>query len=80
MDQVANGDVWYGQQAIALQLVDELTTSDEYLQLASHDHDLFRVSYIEKKNLMQKMSLGVAHQAEQWLRRGLDHLQGRYWH
>jgi serine protease SohB len=80
MDQVANGDVWYGQQAIALQLVDELTTSDEYLQLASHDHDLFLVSYIEKKNLMQKMSLGVAHQVEQWLRRGLDHLRGRYWH
>jgi serine protease SohB len=80
MNQVANGDVWYGQQALALQLVDELTTSDEYLQLVSRNHDLFAVSYIEKKTLVQKVGLGVSKSLGQLARTGFSYLQGRYWH
>jgi serine protease SohB len=43
--QVATGEYWYGSQALTLNLVDALATSDDYL-LAARDHaDLYEVSY-----------------------------------
>jgi serine protease SohB len=43
--QVATGEYWYGTRALELNLVDELTTSDDYLMAARERADLFEVSY-----------------------------------
>jgi serine protease SohB len=43
--QVATGEYWYGTRALELNLVDELTTSDDYLMAARERADLYEVSY-----------------------------------
>ena len=43
IDQVANGEFWHARDALALNLVDEIRTSDEYLYEASLDSDLYRI-------------------------------------
>jgi serine protease SohB len=43
--RVATGEAWYGSRALELRLVDELTTSDDYLLAARDTADLYRVRY-----------------------------------
>ncbi|MCP4791182.1 MAG: protease SohB, partial [Gammaproteobacteria bacterium] len=59
--EVANGDVWYGQQALANNLVDQIGTSDDYLQqLVKGDASVVLVSYEEKKSVGEKLGLAAA--------------------
>ena len=57
IEEVATGDVWYGQDALENKLVDELGTSDDYLVSACNDADVFEVSYEFKKTLQEKLGL-----------------------
>ncbi|WP_444919380.1 protease SohB [Microbulbifer sp. CnH-101-G] len=57
--KVATGEVWFGQKALAMGLVDELKTSDEYLTDCAKHADLFQVEYKEKKNIAKKMGLAA---------------------
>lgn len=57
IEKVATGEHWYGKQALALNLVDKLMTSDEYLLTASQTADIFAVRFIHKQNFMQKVGL-----------------------
>ena len=60
VEQIATGEIWYGSQAIAKKLVDELKTSDDYLcDSYSQKKDVYLVSWSEKKSLPQKLGLGV---------------------
>ncbi|MEH6344496.1 MAG: protease SohB [Bermanella sp.] len=61
VEKVANGDVWYGQKALEVNLVDELKTSDEYLQLRCNSADVYVLSSEKKKTVFEK--LGMAAQA-----------------
>jgi serine protease SohB len=54
--KIATGEIWYGQQATALGLVDQLITSDEYLLSASKECDIYQVSYVLKKKLHERIS------------------------
>lgn len=65
--KVATGEVWYGQQALNEKLIDELGTSDSYIQSQLEDADILEVRYVPKKSWQEK--LGVA--AEGALERGL---------
>lgn len=53
--RVSTGEHWYGSRALALNLVDELITSDEYLLQASEQADLYEVTYVEKKRLGSRL-------------------------
>jgi serine protease SohB len=57
--KVATGEVWFGQKALTMGLVDELKTSDEYLTDCAKHADLFQVEYKEKKNIAKKMGLAA---------------------
>ncbi len=60
IEKIATGEHWYGAQAVALNLVDELRTSDDYLLQASKTADLFEVTYVGKKPLLARLlSLGT---------------------
>jgi serine protease SohB len=56
LDKVATGEHWYGTQALDLNLIDELQTSDDYLLDKRTDHDLYEVTYVEKQSLEEKLS------------------------
>ena len=55
MDRVATGEAWYGQRAIDLQLVDEISTSDEYLSKACEDADVFEVRWVETQKPLERL-------------------------
>lgn len=58
IETVATGEVWYGRKAVEQGLVDELTTSDAYIQSRLADWDVFGVRFVNKKNWQEK--LGIA--------------------
>lgn len=72
VDRIATGEIWFGRRAREVKLVDELKTSDEYLQSLAEKADLFEVSYVQKKTLPEK--LGVAAEG------AADRLLLRWWH
>ncbi|MCE2029875.1 protease SohB [Sessilibacter corallicola] len=58
--EVATGEVWYGQQALDIGLVDEINTSDSYITDQLKDVDVIAVDYVSKKSLVEKMGSSVA--------------------
>ena len=61
IEEIANGDVWYGQEAINNHLVDVLGTSDDYLQqLVKNGENVVLVNYQEKKKIGEKLGIAAA--------------------
>ncbi len=56
LDEVANGDHWYGKEALALGLVDRIQTSDEYISNLAESHQIIKISSPDKKNIIAKFS------------------------
>jgi serine protease SohB len=56
IEDVATGEYWYGEQAIALGLVDHIQTSDDYLLSRKDSHEIVRVATLHKKKLTEKLS------------------------
>ncbi len=77
VDKVANGDVWYGQQAIELGLIDSVSTSDEYLAKACETADVFTVRYELRKTLQEKLGLSAQVAAENAFHRILTSIQNK---
>ncbi|MFY9180404.1 MAG: protease SohB [Venatoribacter sp.] len=61
VEDVATGEIWYGSQALAKGLIDEVGTSDDYIVEACKNADVYSVRYEFKKTLQEK--LGLAAQA-----------------
>ncbi len=55
LDKVATGEYWTAQEAKQYGLVDELITSDAWLQGKSDSHDIFLVRYVQKKNIGERV-------------------------
>jgi len=56
VDKIATGEHWLGSKAHELKLVDEITTSDNYLLTQNEKADIFLVEYISKKTLGDKLT------------------------
>ncbi len=56
MKKIATGETWEGIKALEVGLVDEISTSDEYLLNLSKKHEIFEISYITKQNLQDRFS------------------------
>ena len=57
--EVATGEIWYGQKAIDMKLVDELKTSDEYIYEKTDSADLIQVAYVIKKGVANKLGFAA---------------------
>lgn len=57
--KVATGEVWYGRKAIDVGLIDELQTSDAFVQGRLKDWDIFEVKFVHKKNWQEKLGLAA---------------------
>jgi serine protease SohB len=55
MAEIATGEHWYGTRALELGLVDDLSTSDDYLLAASKAKRLYEVTYSAKKSVAARM-------------------------
>ena len=58
-DVVATGEVWQGEKALEVGLVDALETSDNYLVELSKSAKLFEINFEEKKNLSEKFAFSM---------------------
>ena len=57
--KVATGEIWYGQNALEEGLIDELQTSDAFVQGRLADWDVFEVTFSQKKNWQEKLGLAA---------------------
>ena len=71
VDKVATGEHWFGQQALELQLVDELATSDDIILEKMKDKSVISVKYKVKKPLLQKIGKQAEESIEAIIRRNL---------
>jgi serine protease SohB len=55
IEKVATGEHWLASQAIELNLVDELMTSDDYLLAKSKQANIFELAYHTKKSFASKL-------------------------
>lgn len=67
IEKIATGEHWFGQQALALNLVDEIATSDDLLVKAVEDKEIIELKYKEKKNLTQRIGLQMEQSVENLL-------------
>lgn len=75
IEKVATGEIWFGRQAIELNLIDEVMTSDEYVMEKAKSHEIFEISYQPKKSLQEKLSKGVESSVDGFLGRAIERLQ-----
>ncbi|WP_322976300.1 protease SohB [Acinetobacter pittii] len=64
VDKVATGEHWYGEDALDLNLVDKLQTSDEYLLALLPQHDVYVINTRKKVTLGEKLGLQAAQMAD----------------
>lgn len=67
--RAATGEHWFGTRAIALGLVDEICTSDDYLLKRVKDADVFEMKHQHRKSLSERMGLGLARLASAFSRK-----------
>ncbi|MDW7549892.1 protease SohB [Pseudoalteromonas sp. McH1-7] len=64
IEKVATGEHWFGTQALALKLVDEISTSDDLLMSLNENHQLYKVSYRVKRGVVEKFGLQLGNALE----------------
>ncbi len=80
MDQVATGEFWFGKQALDKGLVDELSTSDEYLVAKMDTAEVYAVRFVPKKSLQEKFAKSVDMTMEHLITRWVERIRSaRYW-
>ncbi|WP_354624459.1 protease SohB [Psychromonas sp. MME2] len=56
IDKVATGEHWYGLQAIERQLVDQISTSDDYLVAQLPERHIVQIKYTKRKKITDKFA------------------------
>lgn len=65
--KVATGEHWFGTKALELGLIDEIQTSDDYIQARYKSHKIIHIKYATKKGLAEKFSKAASLSAESFL-------------
>jgi serine protease SohB len=72
---VATGEYWFGTQALSLGLVDELVTSDEWIERQFADRTVIEVRKMPSSSLVKKLKGSVEQSAQRVLHRFWDQLR-----
>lgn len=59
IDEVATGEVWYGKRALEKQLIDEIMTSDSYIQSTLDQRDVVEVRFVPRKSWQEKLGMSA---------------------
>ena len=60
IEKVATGEHWLARQALELELVDELKTSDDYILEKSKIADVYEITFMIRKSLGEKLFASAA--------------------
>lgn len=77
IEQAATGEHWFGARALALQLVDQLRTSDDYLLDRADGADLYSVRFRRKKPLSERLHFSLLRLGGALRGRALEQLASR---
>ena len=72
VNKVATGEVWQGEKAKKLGLIDEIGTSDNYLLNLSTKFNLLEIEYFEKKSFAARFALAAELVMEKGIYKFLD--------
>lgn len=59
VEQVATGEVWFGVEAQAIALADDIQTSDQYITQRVRQADVFEVHYATRKRMQDRLAGGL---------------------
>lgn len=77
IDKVATGEYWPGIKAKTLGLVDDITTSDDYILSHYPAREIFSVKYAVKKNVAEKLGMSAANVVERVFMKSMN--KARHW-
>ena len=64
--KVSTGESWPGTRALERNLVDELKTSDDYLLENSKQADIYELSYVSKKSVIERIGFQFQRLIDKW--------------
>ena len=79
VDEVATGEIWFGRRALEKNLIDLISTSDEYLTAMHPQADIVGVRYEHKKRIQERVGLAAARAFETAFDHTLARLARRHW-
>lgn len=79
LDAVATGEYWFGERAKDLNLVDEISSSDDYLFRQRKDAQIFHVEVLTRKKWSEKLAENLSIIVEKALDRTLTKSQSARW-
>lgn len=56
VDKIATGEYWYGNKALELNLIDQISTSDDYIMESLEEKAIFEISHEYPETLKDKLS------------------------
>ncbi|TVP87813.1 MAG: protease SohB [Thioalkalivibrio sp.] len=69
LERLATGEHWYGEQALDLQLVDELRTSDDLLMALAREYELYEVTFNRRQPMSRRIGIAFQEAVERLLQR-----------
>ena len=69
LERLATGEHWYGEQALELQLVDELRTSDDLLMALAREFELYEVTFNRRQPMSRRIGIAFQEAVERLLQR-----------
>jgi len=69
LDKVTEGDFWLAEDALELQLIDEIGTSDDYLKKLVDDKELVSVTWKPQRHLNMKVRTAASAATEGFFNR-----------
>ena len=79
IEAVATGEIWYGRDALARGLVDDLGTSEAYLAQRLEDARVVSLRLERRQGLADRLGLAISRGVEHGAQRGLELLDARGW-
>mgnify|MGYP000129617855 FL=1 len=72
--------MWYGSRAKAINLVDEISTSDDYLMRQRDSAEIYKIVFEHKKSLQEKLGFAAETAVDTAISKWLSRLQNaRFW-
>lgn len=79
VEQVANGDVWYGSKALEQGLVDQLCTSDSYLQTRCETANVYEISSKRPRSVKERLGMAAEARIAGMFERVVESLVWKKW-
>lgn len=79
IERVASGEAWYGSDALALELIDELGTSEQYLADKLTTARVIGVRLVERSSLASRLGTAVSLGLERGVQRVIESIEASGW-